>query len=96
MNANQDSRPVRRTAATLLLAPGVDPNARSWRCSVHSQISPTLNACSHVLPALRSDATVTMKTMTREGKILRVFQIVGRNRTEPALTRPLAPTPRIS
>jgi integrase len=46
---------LRHTAATLLLAQGVDPRTIMETLG-HSQISLTLNTYSHVLPALEADA----------------------------------------
>jgi integrase len=50
---------LRHTAATLLLAQGVDPRTIMETLG-HSQISLTLNTYSHVLPALQADATAKM------------------------------------
>lgn len=50
---------LRHTAATLLLAQGVDPRTIMETLG-HSQISLTLNTYAHVLPALQSDAAVKM------------------------------------
>jgi integrase len=46
---------LRHTAATLLLAQGVDPRTIMETLG-HSQISLTLNTYSHVLPSLQADA----------------------------------------
>jgi integrase len=46
---------LRHTAATLLLAQGVDPRTIMETLG-HSQISLTLNTYAHVLPALQSAA----------------------------------------
>ena len=46
---------LRHTAATLLLAQGVDPRTIMETLG-HSQISLTLNTYSHVLPTLQHDA----------------------------------------
>ena len=46
---------LRHTAATLLLAQGVDPRTIMETLG-HSQISLTLNTYSHVLPALQEEA----------------------------------------
>jgi integrase len=46
---------LRHTAATLLLAQGVDPRTIMETLG-HSQISLTLNTYSHVLPALQARA----------------------------------------
>jgi integrase len=53
---------LRHTAATLLLAQGVDPRTIMETLG-HSQISLTLNTYSHVLPALQADASVKMNTI---------------------------------
>jgi integrase len=50
---------LRHTAATLLLAQGVDPRTIMETLG-HSQISLTLNTYSHVLPVLRSHAAERM------------------------------------
>jgi integrase len=50
---------LRHTAATLLLAQGVDPRTIMETLG-HSQISLTLNTYSHVLPALQADAAAKM------------------------------------
>jgi integrase len=50
---------LRHTAATLLLAQGVDPRTIMETLG-HSQISLTLNTYSHVLPALQLDAAAKM------------------------------------
>jgi integrase len=48
---------LRYTAATLLLAQGVDPRTIMEMLG-HSQISLTLNTHSHVLPALQTQAAL--------------------------------------
>ena len=53
---------LRHTAATLLLAQGVDPRTIMETLG-HSQISLTLNTYSHVLPALQADAAVKMNAI---------------------------------
>jgi integrase len=50
---------LRYTAATLLLAQGVDPRTIMETLG-HSQISLTLNTYSHVLPALQADAAAKL------------------------------------
>jgi integrase len=50
---------LRHTAATLLLAQGVDPRTIMETLG-HSQISLTLNTYSHVLPALQDEAAAKM------------------------------------
>jgi integrase len=50
---------LRHTAATLLLAQGVDPRTIMETLG-HSQISLTLNTYSHVLPALQKDAAAKL------------------------------------
>jgi integrase len=50
---------LRHTAATLLLAQGVDPRTIMETLG-HSQISLTLNTYSHVLPALQREAAAKM------------------------------------
>jgi integrase len=50
---------LRHTAATLLLAQGVDPRTIMETLG-HSQISLTLNTYSHVLPALQEAAASKM------------------------------------
>ena len=50
---------LRHTAATLLLAQGVDPRTIMATLG-HSQISLTLNTYSHVLPSLQLDAAERM------------------------------------
>jgi integrase len=52
-------RDLRHTAATLLLAQGVDPRTIMETLG-HSQISLTLNTYSHVLPALQADAAAKL------------------------------------
>jgi integrase len=53
---------LRHTAATLLLAQGVDPRTIMETLG-HSQISLTLNTYSHVLLALQADAAVKMNAI---------------------------------
>jgi integrase len=55
---------LRHTAATLLLAQGVDPRTIMETLG-HSQISLTLNTYSHVLPALQSDAADKMDAILK-------------------------------
>ena len=50
---------LRHTAATLLLAQGVDPRTIMETLG-HSQISLTLNTYSHVLPTLQEQAASKM------------------------------------
>ena len=50
---------LRHTAATLLLAQGVDPRTIMETLG-HSQISLTMNTYSHVLPALQAEAAAKM------------------------------------
>jgi integrase len=50
---------LRHTAATLLLAQGVDPRTIMETLG-HSQISLTLNTYSHVLPALQAEAAAKL------------------------------------
>jgi integrase len=50
---------LRHTAATLLLAQGVDPRTIMETLG-HSQISLTMNTYSHVLPALQADAAARL------------------------------------
>jgi integrase len=50
---------LRHSAATLLLAQGVDPRTIMETLG-HSQISLTLNTYSHVLPALQADAAAKL------------------------------------
>lgn len=50
---------LRHTAATLLLAQGVDPRTIMETLG-HSQISLTLNTHSHVLPALQQEAAAKL------------------------------------
>ena len=50
---------LRHTAATLLLAQGVDPRTVMETLG-QSQISLTLNTYSHVLPALQADAAAKL------------------------------------
>lgn len=53
---------LRHTAATLLLAQGVDPRTIMETLG-HSQISLTLNTYSHVLPALQAEAAIKMNAI---------------------------------
>jgi integrase len=53
---------LRHTAATLLLAQGVDPRTIMETLG-HSQISLTLNTYSHVLPAMQRDAAEKMNRL---------------------------------
>ena len=53
---------LRHTAATFLLAQGVDPRTIMETLG-HSQISLTLNTYSHVLPTLQEDAAERMNRM---------------------------------
>jgi integrase len=53
---------LRHTAATLLLAQGVDPRTIMETLG-HSQISLTMNTYSHVLPTLQADAANRMDAM---------------------------------
>jgi integrase len=53
---------LRHTAATLLLAQGVDPRTIMETLG-HSQISLTLNTYSHVLPALQAEAARKMNAI---------------------------------
>jgi len=53
---------LRHTAATLLLAQGVDPRTIMETLG-HSQISLTLNTYSHVLPALQASAAAKMNAI---------------------------------
>jgi integrase len=50
---------LRHTAATLLLAQGVDPRTIMETLG-HSQISLTLNTYSHVLPAFQAEAAAKL------------------------------------
>jgi integrase len=56
---------LRHTAATLLLAQGVDPRTIMETLG-HSQISLTLNTYSHVVPALQEMAAAKMDAILRE------------------------------
>jgi integrase len=56
---NIRSHDLRHTAATLLLAQGVDPPTIMETLG-HSQISLTLNTYWHVLPALQADAAARL------------------------------------
>jgi integrase len=53
---------LRHTAATLLLAQGVDPRTIMETLG-HSQISLTLNTYSHVLPTLQAEAATKMNAI---------------------------------
>ncbi len=53
---------LRHKAATLLLAPGVDPRTIMETLG-HSQISLTMNTYSHVLPALQAAVAVKMNAI---------------------------------
>ena len=53
---------LRHTAATLLLAQGVDPRTIMETLG-HSQISLTLNTYSHVLPTLQISAAAKMDAL---------------------------------
>jgi integrase len=53
---------LRHTAATLLLAMGVDPRTIMATLG-HSQISLTMNTYTHVLPALQADAAAKMNAI---------------------------------
>jgi integrase len=53
---------LRHTAATLLLAQGVDPRTIMETLG-HSQISLTLNTYSHVLPSLQKEAATKMDAL---------------------------------
>jgi integrase len=55
---------LRHTAATLLLAQGVDPRTIMETLG-HSQISLTLNTYAHVLPALQSAAADKMDAILK-------------------------------
>jgi integrase len=57
---------LRHTAATLLLAQGVDPRTIMETLG-HSQISLTMNTYSHVVPALQKDAALKMDEILRKG-----------------------------
>jgi integrase len=50
---------LRHTAATLLLAQGVDPRTIMETLG-HSQISLTMNTYAHVLPTLQADAAAKL------------------------------------
>ena len=50
---------LRHSCATLLLAQGVSPRVVMETLG-HSQVSLTLNTCSHVLPALQHEAAARM------------------------------------
>src|SRR5687768_17946056 len=56
---------LRHTAATLLLAQGVDPRTIMETLG-HSQISLTMNTYSHVLPALQEAAAAKMDAIDRK------------------------------
>ena len=53
---------LRHTAATFLLAQGVNPRTIMETLG-HSQISLTLNTYSHVLPSLQKEAAFRMNQM---------------------------------
>lgn len=53
---------LRHTAATLLLAQGVDPRTIMETLG-HSQISLTMNTYSHVLPSLQEEAAAKMNAI---------------------------------
>ena len=53
---------LRHTAATLLLAQGVDPRTIMETLG-HSQISLTLNTYAHVMPALQREAAAKMNAI---------------------------------
>ena len=53
---------LRHSCATLLLAQGVNPRV-ALETSGHSQVSLTLNTCSHALPALQYDAAARMNAV---------------------------------
>jgi integrase len=53
---------MRHTAATLLLAQGVDPRTIMETLG-HSQISLTMNTYSHVLPSLQEEAAAKMNAI---------------------------------
>ena len=53
---------LRHTAATLLLAQGVDPRT-IMEILGHSQVSLTLNTYSHILPSLKRDAATKMNAV---------------------------------
>lgn len=55
---------LRHTAATLLLAQGVDPRTIMETLG-HSQISLTMNTYSHVLPALQANAAARMDAVLK-------------------------------
>jgi len=55
---------LRHTAATFLLAQGVDPRTIMETLG-HSQISLTLDTYSHVLPVLQRDAADRMNLLLR-------------------------------
>jgi integrase len=57
---------LRHTAATFLLAMGVDPRTIMETLG-HSQISLTLNTYSHVLPSLKTDAAQRMNSILSGG-----------------------------
>jgi len=59
---------LRHTAATLLLAQGVDPRTIMETLG-HSQISLTMNTYSHVLPALQEAAAAKMQEILGRGAI---------------------------
>jgi integrase len=53
---------LRHAAASLLLAPGVNPRV-VMEILGHSQISPTLNTYSHVMPELQPAAAKLMNAL---------------------------------
>jgi integrase len=57
---------LRHTAATLLLAQGVDPRTIMETLG-HSQISLTMNTYSHVLPALQAEAAARLDAVLSKG-----------------------------
>jgi integrase len=61
---------MRLRRPTLLLAQGVDPRTIMETLG-HSQISLTLNTCSHVLPALQAEAAAKLDAiLTRQGSLV--------------------------
>ena len=56
---------LRHTAATLLLAQGVDPRT-IMEILGHSQVSLTLNTYSHILPSLTREAADKMNAILRD------------------------------
>ena len=59
---------LRHTAATLLLAQGVDPRTIMDTLG-HSQISLTLNTYSHVLPGLQAAAAEALDSILAEPSV---------------------------